>query len=598
MAEDDDEKRSWLPKINFNKRKLTKRLRKAEGATVRHAHKFIFKRLGNVREAQRRIIIWILIMATLIAATGLQLMWFRQNYRSMTGATDGVYAEAVQGPVNTLNPLFASSSAEQSASYLMFSRLVNYDITGHLGYDLASGITTNDTKTIYTVKIRSDAKWQDGQQLTANDVAFTVGLIKSPNIRTTIEGWGGISVKVIDNFTVEFTLQSPFAGFEGNLTFAILPQHILGQVAPSGIRENNFSNNPIGSGPFKFGFTQEIDKTSGRQIIYMTRNADYYKGQAKIDRFQINVYNSTDEIKHAILTGEVNAAADLYPSDVADINNKKYDIESNPVNSGVYAIINTKSPFLQDVALRRALQLGTNTVAIRADLPTTTPALDLPVTNSQLSGDLPKAPKYDLVAAKKALDDSGWALNTQGTREKAGVALKISVVTMKNSELERALEILTGQWRALGIGIDTKVVDPSDPSQAVIQNILQPRNFDVLLYQLNIGGDPDVYAYWHSSQATPQGFNFANYSNVISDDALLSARVKSDPALRNAKYITFVKEWLADVPAIGLYQSTAQYVSSKNVHSVSDNNILISPTDRYDDVLNWSVGERSVYKTP
>ena len=85
---------------------------------------------------------------------------------------------------------------------------------------------------------------------------------------------------------------------------------------------------------------------------------------------------------------------------------------------------------------------------------------------------------------------------------------------------------------------------------------------------------------------------------MISDDALLSARVRIEPELRNAKYITFARQWLTDVPAIGLYQSTAQYVRSRNVLSSDDSTVLISPIDRYSDVLNWSVGNQSVYKTP
>jgi peptide/nickel transport system substrate-binding protein len=183
-------------------------------------------------------------------------------------------------------------------------------------------------------------------------------------------------------------------------------------------------------------------------------------------------------------------------------------------------------------------------------------------------------------------------------REKAGQEFKLSVVTIKNSEIERALEIITGQWRSLGVVVETKVVDINDVSQNVAQSILQPRNFDVLVYQLNIGADPDVYAYWHSSQASNQGFNFANYSNAISDDALSSARVRFETDLRNAKYITFAKQWLADVPAIGLYQSTAQYVHRINVKSIDETIDLVAPIDRYSNILDWSVGKRSVYKTP
>ena len=598
MADDNRDKWHRLPKISFDRKALTRRMRKVEGATTRHAHKFIIKRWSSVREVQRNVIAWILVMGLLIAATGLQLMWYQQSYQTTAPANNGTYAEAVLGPVDTLNPLFANTSAERSASYLMFSSLLRYDKTGHLNYDLATGIKINNTNTVYTVSIRPDAKWHDGISLTANDIAFTVSLMKNPNVRTAITGWDDIAVNVINDTTIQFTLKATYAAFEHALTFPIVPKHILGGVAPISIRENSFSQNPVGSGPFKFSFVQDVDTTSGREVISMDRNNDYYGGTAKLARFQLHVYDTTDAIVNALSSNEVNAAADLSPADIGQIDSKRYIVSSEPIQSGVYAIINTKSELLSDVVLRRALQLATNTNTIRDKLPAGTPALDLPFTNGQLTGNVPKASQYDLVGAKKLLDDDGWKLNAHSIREKNGKELKLSVVTMKDSEFESVLETLAGQWRALGITIGTQVVDPTDVLQNVAQNILQPRNFDILLYQLNIGADPDVYAYWHSSQISNQGFNFSNYSNVNSDDALLSARARVEPALRNAKYITFAKQWLADVPAIGLYQSTAQYVYSRNVHPFDNSNVLISSVDRYSDILDWSVGSRSVYKTP
>jgi len=175
--------------------------------------------------------------------------------------------------------------------------------------------------------------------------------------------------------------------------------------------------------------------------------------------------------------------------------------------------------------------------------------------------------------------------------------LKLSVVTTKNSDFERVLSALAEQWRGLGVTVTTSIVDPTDPAQNVVQNILQPRSYDVLLYQLTIGGDPDVYAYWHSSQAS-RGFNFSNYSNPISDDALTSARTRLEPDLRNAKYATFAKQWMADAPAIGLFQATTQYAYSKSVHAMPEGEVLVSAADRYADVLYWSVGQRIVHRTP
>jgi peptide/nickel transport system substrate-binding protein len=596
----DDDRSGWdrLPKVNLDSRVVAKRIRKAENATIRHAHKFVVKRWGSVRDVQRHVVLWVSAMSILIAVTGLQLMWFQQSYKKLAPTNDGTYAEATLGPVDTLNPLFSSSSAEQSASRLMFSSILQYDRTGNLSYDLATGIRVSGDNKIYTVSIRPDVKWHDGKSLTANDIAFTVGLMQNPIVRSTIRGWGDISVKVIDNTTIEFTLKSTYAAFQHALTFPIVPEHILGKITPSKILENNFSKNPIGSGPFKMQFIQKIDTKSSREVVYMTRNEDYYGGIAKLARFQLHAYDSSDEIIDALSNNGVNAATDLSITDIEHVDSKKYVISVKPIQSGVYAIINTKSESLKDVALRRALQMATSTKAIRDKLPSGTLALELPFTNGQLTGDVPKVAQYDLTGAKNILDANGWVLNSRGVREKEGKVLKISVVTMRDGGLERTLETLAGQWRALGISVNTQVVDPTLVSRDVVQSILQPRNYDVLIYQLNIGADPDVYAYWHSSQASLTGFNLANYTNPISDDALSSARTRVESELRNAKYITFTRQWLADIPAIGLYQSTAQYIRSVNVKSFDKSNVFVSPYDRYSDVLDWSVGTRWVYKTP
>lgn len=598
MADDDREKWYRSPITKINKRALTKRMRKVEDATVRHAHKFIIKRWSNVIEVQKNIILWVIMVALLILATGFQLMWYQQSYRTTADANDGTYAEAVQGPIDTLNPLYARSSAEQSAGYLMFSSLLRYDKTGNLNNDLVKNISVDKTNTQYTVSIRSDVKWHDGEKLTARDIAFTVGIMQNPNARTSYAGWSDVSVNTIDDSTLIFKLSSPYAAFEHVLTFPIVPEHILKDIAPGKIRENAFSQNPVGSGPFALRLVQDVDTKSSRKVIYMVRNDEYYAGRADLARFQLHVFESNDAIVNALSQNEVNAAADLLPTDINRVDNNRYIVVSKPIQSGVYAIINVKSQIMRDVNIRSALRMATDTEAIRDKLPETTPALYLPFTNNQLSGGTLSEPKFDLNKAKKTLDSLGWKLGSNGIRQKSGKDLKISVVTLKDGEFERVIGTLSGQWRSLGIDVETKVVDPNDVSQNVAQSVLQPRNYDVLLYRLNIGADPDVYAYWHSSQVGSDGSNFSNYSNIISDDALSSARSRPDAELRNAKYLTFARQWLNDIPAIGLYQSTMQYVYNKKINSIDDSINLISPVDRYSDVMEWSVGSRAVYKTP
>ncbi len=572
-------------------------MRKVEGATVKHARRFVFKRWKNFRESRRHIALWVLAIGFLIGASGVQVFWYQQSYRVLANANDGTYAEAVLGPVETLNPIFANSSAEESAAMLLFSRLLSYDTTGNLNYDLAEKMTLSRDQKTYTIKMRPDAQWNDGVYVRASDVVFTVDLLKNPSTHATITGWNGIDVKEVDDLTVAFTLPSVYAAFPHALNYLpILPEHLLRDIEPSALQESSFSSKPVGSGPFSLRFVQDLDESSERKIIHMARNDDYYNGAAKLERFQLHVYSDTESIVRALNTSEVNAATDLTVADTDDISSERYTTYRQPVNNGVYALFNTTDGVLKDAKVRKALQIGTDTEAIRAIVGEDTPSLHLPFINGQVSGKLPKAPTYDPGKAGRLLDSAGWKING-GVRKKGKTELKLEIVTTNNRDFNQVLQELQEQWNSLGVTMTTMVVDPTDPSQNVVQNILRPRNYDVLLYQLTIGGDPDVYAYWHSSQADG-GFNFSNYSNSISDTALTSARSVVQPSLRNAKYVTFAKQWMADAPAIGLYQTTAQYVYGSSVNNNPETRQLVNSVDRFTDILYWTVGDRIVHQTP
>ena len=596
MADNEPGKWRRIPKMSFSSKDLAKRMKKVEGGAVKHAHRFVFKRWDNFRQARQRVALWVLSIGVIIGATGLQFWWYQQEYRTTAYAQGGTYAEAVLGPVDTLNPIFAKTSAEEAAGELLFARLLTYDSTGHLNYDLADSMSVSEDGKVYTLTVRPNAKWQDGTYIRARDVVFTVNLLKNPATHTTLTGWGDITATEVDDVTVAFTLPAAYAAFPHALRFLpILPERVLRDIAPAQLQESSFSKNPVASGPYTLRLLQNVDTATDKKIIHLARNPEYYKGAAKLDRIQLLVYGSTDDIKRALATAEVNAASDLPVTMTSGLTKERYTVEYTPVNNGIYALLNTTSPILGDKAVRQALQAATNTQEIRTAVGGELPALYSPFIEGQVNG-IPAGPAYDVAAANRILDEAGWVMD--GTvRKKDGQPLALNVVTTKNPDFEKTLEVLAEQWRALGITITTSIVDPTDPAQNVVQNILQPRQYDVLLYQLSIGGDPDVYAYWHSSQAA-DGLNFSNYKNTISDEALTSARSRLDPALRDAKYVTFAKQWLSDVPAIGLYQATAQYVHTNNVHALEPTQKLISAVDRYTTVLYWSVGSRAVFTTP
>lgn len=586
-----------LQKLRFNGKAISTRAKKAERESLRHAQKFVVRRWQRVREVRRSVIIWAVTIGLLIAMTGVQVLWYRNGYMTSSPAKDGVYSEAVLGPLKTLNPLFASSSAEQSASRLLFSSLLAYDTTGHLNNDLASKVSVSDSGKTYDVTVRSGVLWQDKTPLTADDVVFTANLIKNPDTQSTINGLDKVQVSKLNSQTVRFQLPASYAAFQHVLTFPIVPEHILKNVSPSGLRESNFANAPIGSGPFGFEYTQTSPAQSSGAIIHLTRNEQYYQGAPLLSKLQLHVYNSRGDIVQAVKNGDVVGAADLNYDDTVKLASSDYTVRGNDIASGVYALFNTERPQLKDATVRQALRAATDVTALRSQVGGGVDRLDLPFTRSQLNNRTIAVPGYDLKTANALLDKAGWKL-VKGVRTKDSRPLKLEIVTVKEGSYQRALAALTDQWKKVGVQVDSQVIDTSDVTQNIIQSVLQPRSYDVLLYQLSLGADPDEYAYWHSSQIGTDGFNLSNYENPVVDDALTTARLNLNPQLRQAKYELVAKQWLRDTPAIGLFQSRSYYVVNKHVQVFNPANQFVTATDRYSDVQYWSVGQRSVYKTP
>ncbi|MFZ1360554.1 MAG: peptide ABC transporter substrate-binding protein [Candidatus Saccharimonadales bacterium] len=587
-----------LQPLKVHHKNISKTAKKAEKATMRHAHQFVVRRWDNVRNVRHRILAWMLGVVLLIAVVGVQIVWFQQSYLKTASVQGGVYAEAAVGAIDTLNPLYATSEAELATGRLLFSSLYQYDQSGHVRPDTARTMKADDTSKVYTVTMRKDVRWSDGTVLTAKDVIFTVGLMQNPAVRATSTinaGWKDIDVKALNDYTVQFTLPAAYAAFPQALTFSILPEHILKDAEVRSLRQHVFSKAPVGSGPFTFRLMQQVGEGGKHKIVHLAANDLYHAHRPAIDRFQLHAYGTMDDAGRALRTGEVGAAAGVSGDVARNIDKSRYLVMSKPMSSGVYAIINTTQPITKELPVRQALQLAASTAEIRNALYGTPPQLDLPFPSSLLSDvELPSAPKRDIEKAKQLLDDAGWKMTSSGTRAKDGQELKLHVVARKNSDYEKALELLAGQWGEIGVGIDKQVVDPTAADQSFAQTVLRPRSYDVLIDELFIGGDPDVFAYWHSRGL----LNFSNYANTVSDDALVSGRSRAEPELRAIKYKVFAQQWLKDVPAIGLYQPTMVYVKNKQYRSLTDDQKIISPAERYVGIQNWTAEQGSVYKTP
>lgn len=576
---------------------MTKRARKIESATLKHAHTFIIRRWDNVKSVRRFALGWLVLVALLIGASALQMLQYRESFSRVAAADGGTYAEGVVGPLETINPIFSTTSAERSASELIFAGLVGYDRNNSLRGELADTWRIENNGTRYIFDLKQNVMWHDGTPVTADDVVFTIDRIKNPLTRSPLLGsWRGIAVKKTAPYQVTFDLPSAYSPFPHALTLGILPKHLLNDVPAESLRENEFNREPVGSGAFVFNRLQLIDPDNDRVVLYLTANGEYVRGTPKLERFQLHVYGNHEQVKQAFLTSEVNAAADLTTDDMRQIYEQRpqaRDLEAT-IYDGTYAMFRMDSPKLSDVKVREALRLSVDRSALIDQLHGFGRTLNGPLLGAHYASLSTKMqPRFDVAEAGKKLDEAGWTLQNN-IRTKDGVPLELTVVAPQIGDYPTILEATVENWRKLGIKVETQLAS----TDTIQQNVLLPRAYDVLIYELALGVDPDVYAYWHSSQADPRGLNLANYKSEVSDEALASARSRAESGLRQPKYEAFVDRWIADVPAVALYQPVLNYVTTESSRGLSQNAIVNDTIARYRSVELWTVQTAVYERTP
>lgn len=586
-------------RLRPDRKRIRKRARKIEALTLKHAHTFIIRRWDNVKDVRRLAIAWVALIGLLIGVSALQMITYQNAFSKITAADGGTYAEAVTGPLETINPLFASTSAEKSASKLIFSGLLSYDSKNTLRGEIAKSWRMENDGERYVVDLKQNVTWHDGAPVTADDVVFTIDRIKNPLTRANASlrnSWVGIKVLKLSQYSVAFDLSAKYAPFPHALTFGLLPKHLLNDIKPESLREAAFNRSPVGSGPFVFNRLQLIDPDQDRVVLYLNANKKFVRGAPKLERFQLHTYKDSERIKTAFITGEVNGAADLTSSDIKQVTDAipTATLPKVTIFDGFYALFKMDSPYLQDLKVREALRLATDRSAIISKLNGNAETLNGPLLPEHFAPLADKRqPNTDKKAAEALLDQAGWTLQ-DGKRSKDGQAMRLTVVAPRTGDYPAIMESIASQWRSVGVTLETQLVDVD----TIQQNVLLPRAYDVLLYEMAIGADPDVSFYWHSSQASARGLNFSNYRSDIADEALVSAQSRNETALRQAKYEAFVDTWLKDVPAIALYKPYLHYVTTETAETVTSDITLTDPEDRYRNVEYWTIERAVINRTP
>lgn len=554
-------------------RKFSRASIKASEESKERIKENLVERISHIQNIRLLIFEWGLMAAALIMLAVAQAFWFSQSYASDVFVSGGTYVEATLGRVNSLNPLFATTSSEKTLSRLLFATLTSVDYSGHAGLGLADYVRSSEDGQIWTVRLRDSLQWSDGQPLTNEDVLFTVGLIQNPAVSSIYNAnLENVEVRETEGGEIVFRLPNAYADFISALEIPIVPKHILSDVPARTLIEADFSNNPVSSGAFKFNASQS--GVGEERTVYLSANEYYYMGAPKLSSFAVHTYNTKEEIISAVNLGSVTATAELSGKEADSATSSNFNKKDSSISAGVFMFFNLNNSQLAKRDLRTAIRQGLNLSEIRTLAPGTR-ALNYPILSSQIElNNYPDLPEYNFDIAKLKIAEV-----------LGGAPLNLRIATVDSGYLPTVTEALAEQLRTLGIEC---TVTAYAETQDFVTGVITKRNYDILVYEVELGADPDPLPYYHSSQTTAAGLNLSGYRNALVDDLLIGARETTDAELRARKYESFLGYWVADAPAVGLYQPNLTYIYNKNVRPYSNDVRLSTALDRFSDITDWA----------
>lgn len=167
--------------------------------------------------------------------------------------------------------------------------------------------------------------------------------------------------------------------------------------------------------------------------------------------------------------------------------------------------------------------------------------------------------------------------------------ITITLVTLASPRYEQYAQDLVARWKPLGVTVIVETRTATD----LAKEVLPKRAYDVLIYGLDFGPDPDPYPFWHSSQISESGLNLSNFANLDADRILERARKELNPAARIELNSQFQQIFDRLVPAIELERISTKFAVAKSVRGVQGGEGL-TLADRYRFVVEWYERERRV----
>lgn len=526
-------------------------------------------------------------LVALLALTSAGAIVIDRPTSDRVPAMGGTYVEGVAGVPQYLDPIIAATNVDADVSRLLFTGLMRFDRAGGIVTDLAASYQVDPTGKTWTFTIRPDAAWHDGVAVTADDVAYTVGLLQDKAyLGPFSDAFRGVTVAAVDATTVRFTLPDVYAPFAGSTTVPLLPSHLLAGVTYAELSRQPFNLKPVGTGPFRFS---ELD---ARQIT-LVRSDDFYRTKPErtrpyLDKVILRFFRDEGDALAALSRGEIDGTAGLSPQDAERARSlHSVNLYSLPSNDFTALFLNVRPdrPVFRDRVVRQAIATAIDrgrVLQVSADGRGAVSDEFVPPTSWAYAKDIQRY-QFSVADARAMLEQADWKDHDgDGVRDHAGTVLRFSISTSDEPARVAAAQQIAADLTAVGMQVDVKAVPFAD----LVDKVVRQRTFDALLVGITVGSDPDPYAFFHSSQVKDPGDNFSGYNTLTIDRALENGRRTFDQDQRKELYAKVFQAIAAEVPVLFLYNNDYLYAQLRSVHGFRVAPIT-DPTQRFWNVEDW-----------
>lgn len=538
-----------------------------------------------------------IVALLLLVVAAVNLYWSLQSvYYAHTveaPAYGGVYVEGVLGQPAYINPLLASTSADLSLEKLVYSGLYKFDGNGQLVPDLADGQPTiSDDEKQYTINLKHNVLWHNDRPFTADDVVFTIQTLQDPAYKSPLRSlWMSTTVEKLSDYQVRFSTKDISGPFLDNLTLPILPKSVWQSVSPQTFLTSLNNLQAVGTGPYAI---KEIEKQASGKVNQISLNSfsNYYNGKPRVDTIIIKFYDNSDDLVNALHSKEISGFGFATDTGIRLDNAPDTQLVTMPLPQYQVLFYNLNNKILNDVAVRQALSQAVDRQGIIDSI--FKGAVQLPTSPFTFAPSGYKQPQtsYNLDTASSSLTAAGWVVDpVMNLRTKKGSTLTLNIFTNDSLTNSKTAEAIAGSWRSLGVQVNLTVL----PTQNLTDNYIRTRKFDVLVFPIKLGADPDPFAFWQSSQVKDPGLNLTGFSNQQADKLIDQAQASTDAQQREGLYEQFSQLMAQQMPALFLNQTEYEYAIDSSVQNVNLH-ILYDPSDRFYDSPNWYIQTKRVWK--